>query len=179
MLGGDRKRKNMAKLVIGDADSIIALVYKDDSNHTKARKISEQLLSKNYQIIYPDTAIIEAITTLRRALNLADKAHFINKQYQKGTFHVEYITKEIMQRASEIFEETISKQNTLFDAIVAASAEKLEADSIFSFDNWYPKLGFKLAGTKYSIWEVFDSEGGVLRTQTRMSGSDTPFTPTD
>lgn len=136
----------MAKLVIGDADSIIALVYKNDSNHRKAQKISEQLLSGNYQIIYPDTAIIEAITTLKRALNLADKAHFINKQYQERVFHIEYITEEIMYRGSEIFEGAVSKKNTFFDAIVAATAESLEADSIFSFDEWYPKLGFKLAG---------------------------------
>lgn len=145
MLGEDRKRINMTKIVVGDADSIIALAYKDDSNHTKAQKISEQLLSKNYQIIYPNTAIIEAITTLRRALNLADKAHHINKQYQTGTFDVEYITQEIMQRASKIFELAVSKQNTLFDAIVAATAETLEANAIFSFDDWYGKLGFKLA----------------------------------
>ncbi len=32
-----------------------------------------------------------------------------------------------------------------FDAVVAACAEKLEADVIFSFDDWYQKLGFKLA----------------------------------
>lgn len=138
----------MAKLVVGDADSIIALAYQDDANHTKAQKISERLLAKNYQIIYPNTAIIEAITTLRRALNLADKAHFINQQYQKRTFQVEYITEEIMQKASEIFERALSKQNTLFDAIVAATAEKLGTKEIFSFDSWYTKLGFVLVDTQ-------------------------------
>lgn len=63
-----------------------------------------------------------------------------------GAFQVEYISADIMKKAAEIFDaKAISKQNTLFDAIVAATAEKLEADAIFSFDDWYPKLGFKLA----------------------------------
>lgn len=37
-----------------------------------------------------------------------------------------------------------SKKNTFFDAIVAATAENLGTDAIFSFDDWYPKLGFRL-----------------------------------
>lgn len=135
----------MNSIVIGDADSLIALAHKDDSNHTKARRLSEWLLSKGYQIIYPNTAILEAITSLRQALNLSQRAHLINKQYQAGAFIVEYIGEEIQKKASKIFEEkAVSKQNTIFDAVVVATAEKLRADAIFSFDNWYSKLGFRL-----------------------------------
>lgn len=134
----------MTKIVIGDTDSLIALSYKDDVNYQSAKRISQRLLSKGYQVIYPNTAIVEAVTTLKRALNLSDKAHFINSQYLKGIFDVEYINEEIMKRASQIFEEAVSKKNTFFDAIVAATAENLRADAIFSFDNWYEKLGFKL-----------------------------------
>ncbi|MDP3732992.1 MAG: hypothetical protein Q8Q91_00480 [Candidatus Daviesbacteria bacterium] len=43
----------------------------------------------------------------------------------------------------------VSKHNTFFDAIVAATAEKLNADGIFSFDSWYPKLGFKLVDKNF------------------------------
>lgn len=49
-----------------------------------------------------------------------------------------------MKRAYEIFDKAKSKQNTFFDAIVAATAKKLGAECIFSFDGWYPKLGLKL-----------------------------------
>ncbi len=134
----------MSKVVVGDADSIIALIHKDDPNHQKAEKLSEQLLSEGYEIIYPNTAISEAITALKRALSLPDKAHLINDQYKNGAFNVEYINEEIMMKASQIFDKAISKKNTFFDAIVAATAQTLEADAIFSFDTWYPKLGLKL-----------------------------------
>lgn len=144
---GVKKVSTMNNIIVGDADSLIALAYKDDANHERARKISRDLLDKGYQVIYPNTAILEAITALKRALNLPDKAHLINRQYQAGAFLVEYIDEEIQQEASKIFEEkAISKKNTIFDATIAATAEKLDAAGIFSFDSWYLKLGFKLAG---------------------------------
>jgi len=146
IMRGAERRKSITKIAIGDADSIIALVYKNDTNHVKAQNIAAQLLAEKYQIIYPNTAIIEAITTLKRALNLSDKSHFINRQYQKNIFNVEFVSQSIMQRASEIFEETQSKQNTFFDAVVVATAESLDTKLIFSFDKWYSKFGFKLAG---------------------------------
>lgn len=35
--------------------------------------------------------------------------------------------------------------NRIFDAIVVATAKKLNTNIIFSFDDWYEKLGLKLA----------------------------------
>lgn len=68
---------------------------------------------------------------------------------QEGVFTVEYIDEEILKLATKYFEHANSKKNTFFDAIVAATAKRLEADAIFSFDNWYTKLGFKLASQVY------------------------------
>ena len=135
----------MNKIAVGDADSLIALAYKDDANHARAKRISAWLLSVGYDIIYPNTAILEAITALRRALNLPDKAELINKHYQGGAFMVEYIDEKIQRRASQRFSRTNSKKNTIFDAVVAETAALFEADYIFSFDNWYPREGFDLA----------------------------------
>lgn len=137
----------MNNVIVGDADSLIALAHKDDHNHKRAAHLAEQLLSKGYKIIYPNTAILEAITTLKRALNLPEKAHLINRQYLQEAFDVEYLSEAIQKNASQLFEEkAVSKKNTIFDAVVAATAKKLGADAILSFDSWYPKLGFKLAG---------------------------------
>lgn len=142
MLGEARK---MSKIAVGDADSLIALVYKEDSNHTRAQKISKSLVSRGYEIIYPNTAILEAITALKRSLNLVRQAHLINQQYQNGIFAIEFISDETQRHASERFEKTVSKKNTIFDCLVAEVAVKLKADYIFSFDSWYAKQGFFLA----------------------------------
>ena len=143
---GEERRKKLGKLLVGDADSLIALVFKGDANNPKAEDISRMIAAEGYDLIYPVTALTEAITTLKRSMSLTREAHFLNSQYQKGVFNVQYVDEEIVLSASKIFEKTVSKKNTIFDAIVAATAEKLEADAIFSFDDWYPKLGFKLAG---------------------------------
>lgn len=133
------------KIVVADADALIALTLENDPHHGQAVTISGMLMKQATTIIFPVTVFPEAITTLKRAFNQPEKARLINRQFQQGAFHVEYITEEIMTRASQIFEKAISKQNTLFDAIVAATAKSLKADAVFSFDDWYPKLGLKLA----------------------------------
>lgn len=136
----------MSKLVVADADALIALTLEHDPNHKRAIQVSESLLQNSVAIIFPVTVFPEAITSLKRAANQPEKAHLINKQYMEGTFQVEFINEEIMKEAAEIFDkQAVSKQNTLFDAIVAATAKVLNADAIFSFDEWYPKLGFPLA----------------------------------
>lgn len=134
----------MTNIVVADADALIGLALEHDPHHQKAITISKKLIERGVTIVFPITVFPEALTTLKRAFNQPEKAHLINRQYQQGVFHVEYIDADTMQRASKIFEKAVSKQNTLFDAIVAAVAQKVEADAIFSFDQWYKKLGFTL-----------------------------------
>jgi len=133
------------QIVVADADALIALTLEHDPHHKKAVSLAEMFTRNLVTVIFPITVFPEAVTTLKRAFNQPEKARLINKQYQQGAFHVEYITERIMMRASQIFDKAVSKQNTLFDAIVASTAEVLEAEAIFSFDNWYVKLGFILA----------------------------------
>lgn len=133
-------------ICVADADALIALALEKDPNHHQAVRISTMLLERGITVIFPVTVFPEAITSLKRAASQPEKAHLINEQLKQGVFHIDYIDEAIIQRASQIFDQAKSKQNTFFDAIVAATAEKLGAESIFSFDDWYPKLGYKLAG---------------------------------
>jgi predicted nucleic acid-binding protein len=132
-------------VVVADADALVALVLEKDPNHKRAQRIVVSLRKRLFTVIFPVTVFPEAITSLKRAANQPKKAHLINRQYLAGAFQVEYIGADIMKKAAEIFDSAGSKQNTLFNAIVAATAKKLDADAIFSFDGWYPKLGFVLA----------------------------------
>lgn len=130
---------------IADADALIALTLEKDPNHQKALDISKKLLSKGVSVVFPVTVFPEAITSLKRAAGQPEKAHLINKQLQQGVYTVEYIDEETLEKASMLFNNANSKQNTFFDCLVAATAKKLGASTIFSFDKWYKKLGFKLA----------------------------------
>lgn len=134
-----------SNIIVGDSDALIALVYEGDQLNLRSRAISQKINKNKAQIIFPNTAIAEAITTLLRKHSNPKLAGYLAWQYTKNIFRIEYVNEDIMRQAVEIFNPIRSKQNTFFDALVAATAKKLNADAIFSFDSWYKKLGFKLA----------------------------------
>jgi predicted nucleic acid-binding protein len=133
------------KIAIGDADALIALLYKDDLLHESATSVSQKLLWLNIDTIFPNTAILEAITTLQRKLSNPSLALFLKKQYENDVLAVDFVDDKVMKKASLLFDPQKSKHNTIFDAIVAASAEKFSTELLFSFDQWYKKIGLKLA----------------------------------
>lgn len=133
-------------LVVADTDILVALYFKKDALRDRVRSISRKFLKTGVNIIFPNTAIAEAITTLHRKLSNSTAADLLNQDYKKRIFEVEYVDEQIMQNASDFYNPKGSKQNTFFDALVAGTAKKLNADTIFSFDDWYKKLGFSLAG---------------------------------
>lgn len=134
------------KNIIGDADSLIALVNKEDSNHKKAIEIVHKLAKGGYTIIYPNTAILEAMTALKRKLSMDNKAQLIAKQFLDGDLNILWVDEGISKEAIRVLTaNSKSKQNTVFDCVIVACARKIVADGIFSFDRWYLKLGFTLA----------------------------------
>lgn len=135
-----------SKIIVGDADSLIALVNDRDIHHGKARTIVSVLEQKNYTVLYPNTAILEAITTLKRKLNLTAKAQLIARQFLQGSFMVVWVDEDIQKDALERFtQKTRSKQHTVFDSIVASCVKRVSADAVLSFDRWYRSLAIPLA----------------------------------
>ncbi|MBI2590956.1 MAG: PIN domain-containing protein [Candidatus Blackburnbacteria bacterium] len=138
----------MNNRIVADADILVALTFDEDPLHNKAKSLSGTLAQMGTTVVFPNTAILEAITALKRSLNRPAEAHFLNQQYLQGAYEVEYVDSETQKRAGIIFEEkAVSKKNTIFDAVVAATAEKLATNIIFSFDEWYSKLGFNPVNT--------------------------------
>lgn len=131
-------------IVIGDTDGLIAILHEEDKNHIRAKEAIVKLLQNEGQIVFPLTCIVETVTTIRRKLNKPKLAKYVVKQITDGKLAIENSDTDLLNNALKIFEPTGSKQNTLFDAIVAALAKKKKANIIFSFDGWYKKLGFDL-----------------------------------
>ena len=134
----------MGKIAVGDADGLISLALPLHPNHKLAIAGIAAFAKEGIEIIFPSTAFQEAVTSLKKAANQPEKAHLLAKQFAKGIFNTIYVDQDIMNRACEIFDNAKSKQNTFSDAIVAATAENLGAEYIFSFDGWYPKIGYDL-----------------------------------
>lgn len=131
-------------IVIADADSIVAQAYADDANHKVTMDLVQKLDENRGHIIFPSTAIAEAITTLQRKFSNPQLAASTLEFFTDSSIDIENVDQEIIREAKLLFDPKASKHNTLFDCIVAAIAKKHSADAIFSFDDWYSKLGFKL-----------------------------------
>ncbi len=136
---------NKPPVVIVDADAIIAQTNPEDMHHEKASAISQNLIKLNAQVVYPATAVVEAATHMQRVLNSTASAHGTAQLMSGADAQIAEVNKETLSAALKYFSPKTSKQNTLFDCIVAATAHEYKADAIFSFDHFYVKSGFKLA----------------------------------
>lgn len=137
--------KDQSVRIVGDADALVALAHQADSHHAEAKRISRSLIARGALVIFPATAISEAITALQRKFARPDEVGQLLKDIAAETLFVRNVDAAIVKSAIEFFRPRGSKQNTLFDAIVAATAKEENADAIFSFDDWYRKQGFTLA----------------------------------
>lgn len=134
-----------APIIIADADGIVAQAFPDDLKHKEANLIAQKLTELNAKIFYPRTAVIESVTFIQRVLNSGATAYGTAVTFTNPGSNVIEIDQEIYKTAvNNYYGPNISKQDTLFDCIVAAVAQKYDADYIFSWDNFYKKKGFKL-----------------------------------
>lgn len=138
---------NQQMIVVGDTDGLIAVLSEEDANHEKAVSTIAKLLEYDAQTVFPLTTIIETVTTLKRKLSRADLAEKVVSRITNETLSIENVDTGMLNEALKVFDPKGSKQNTLFDAIVVATAKKLNTKIIFSTDNWYEKLGFTLASS--------------------------------
>ena len=131
-------------IVIADADAIVAQAHAKDSNHKLILRLGQILDSQGVHILFPATAIAEAVTTLQRKFSDPQLAASTLNLFTDPSIAIENIDQEVVREARKLFDLSKSKQNTLFDCIVATLAKKHNTNAIFSFDKWYQKLGFKL-----------------------------------
>ena len=136
--------------IIGDSDGLIALLNNQDAHAPKALRHIQQLSTRNATIIYPITTLIETTTTLQRRLKKPELAQQLVRLFFEQALTIEPVDETILKSALTFFNPKGSKKNTLFDAIVAAVAQKYHADAIFSFDTWYHHQGFSLLGDVFT-----------------------------
>lgn len=134
--------------VVVDADAVIALFNPEDSNHSKAEALFESFYEQGARLIYPATALVETVDTIQRRLKKYDVSTQIAQLIADAEFAaeaVEPIDGAYLKEAIKYFQDETGNRKTLADAVVVAVAKKTNADGIFSFDEWYQKIGYKLA----------------------------------
>ena len=137
--------KPKVKTVVVDADAIIAQVNTKDENHERAKKIAESLDSSGVKVLYPVTAVTEAVTVMQSKMNSLGTAIDVAEVFARPGYEVVEISQEIYNYAvDKFFSKVSNKRDTMFDCIVASVAEKYKADAVFSFDKFYKRRGFRL-----------------------------------
>jgi predicted nucleic acid-binding protein len=131
---------------IGDADGLIAMINTKDAHHERVKAIIQKVTERGEQIIFPSTAITEAITTLQIRLANPKQAGMVAEQVARAALPIIPVDAEILSIAVKFYNPQGSKKNTFFDATVAATATKSGTKTIFSFDGWYKSQGFNLLG---------------------------------
>ncbi|MGO8946650.1 MAG: type II toxin-antitoxin system VapC family toxin [Ktedonobacterales bacterium] len=143
--------KRDVRTIIVDADALIALFNEGDVHAKHSLELLDRLIADGAHILHPTTVIVEAVTTLHRRLNNPKAAGELVRVVKEAKLAVEPVNDAVLTEALALFNPHGSKQNTLFDAVVAAMARRLQADAIFSFDKWYEKQGFQLVTRVYGV----------------------------
>ena len=133
--------------IVVDTDAMIGLFNPNDVLASDASALLNTIVAAQATLIYPSTAIAETITTFQRKLNDKAAAAQIVQGIRAKDFIIEMVDQSVIDAASALFNPQGSKQNTFFDAIVAAVAQKLNATTVFSFDGWYEKVGLRLVAS--------------------------------
>src|SRR5437764_14729974 len=88
--------KNSGPVVIVDADAIISFVYVGDENHTRAKAIMQQLATLQSSLLFPTTAICEAVTVLRGKLHRPEDASRIVHKFQSADCPIQAVDQSIL-----------------------------------------------------------------------------------
>lgn len=128
-------------IVIADSDAIIGLVYTADSLHKRCVKIFKFLKEHDFYTFTPYAILLEAATTLARALHQPELAGEVLSSYSKLE---DKIDTEVSDLVAKLYEPQTSQKNTPFDHYVLALAKKNNIQLIFSFDSFYKKNGLTL-----------------------------------
>lgn len=127
-------------IVITDSDAIIGLVYTADSLHNRCVQIYDYLNRHNFYAFTPYAVLLEAATTLSRALQQPELAREVLLSYSNLE---DKINIEVADLVAKLYKPD-SRENTPFDHYVLALAKKNNIQLVFSFDTFYKKNGLIL-----------------------------------
>ncbi len=132
-------------IVVVDSDGLIGSLNPTDFHHKNCLRIIQGLQKKQARFIYPATTIVETTTFLQGRLNKPELADIVFSLVKEHNLEIEPVDDNLLREAILLMNVKGGKHNTLFDAIVAATAHRYHADAIFSFDKFYKSKGLILA----------------------------------
>ncbi len=123
---------------LADADFLVALAKKDDSNHGKAFAKLADL--KDVVVFITPFTIPEAVTVLSYKVSQKAAKEFLMSLRQKNFIELP-MEKIVSEEADKIFLSRKEKGISWIDCFNAAAVKSYKLDGILSFDKFYKKVG--------------------------------------
>jgi len=141
---GDNK-ETITKKILLDADALIALINKDDSNHNRALKINQEFQKSGVSRYVSPFTIFETITVLSHKISHQIAKDFLIEVRKKDYFLTICLDEKNAILADKWFLKQTIKGISYFDCYNMALLERYKNQlyGIFSFDAIYKKNGFK------------------------------------
>lgn len=139
---------NHSPIILVDADILVAMIKRDDSNHLKSERVFNSFENTKVSFIITNYVFSEAVTVISQKINHQTAIGFIsNMKSTDSIISVKWITPEIEEDAIEIFKQQTSKNVSFIDCTNMALVKHENLDAIFSFDEIYKKNGYRMANT--------------------------------
>lgn len=122
-------RKNMPTLI--DTNFLLAVIFPNDANHSKALKAIQSLDSS--QAIIPAPVLSELFYMATVRLNFNEAVNYL-EQVHKAGFNFQPLVDEDRSRMIEIMRQYASASFDYTDAAIMALSERLNITQIYTFD---------------------------------------------
>jgi len=114
-----------------DTNFLLAVIFPNDANHGKARKVIQSLDSSQSIVPAPVLSELFYMTTVR--LNFNEAVNYL-EQVQKAGFNFQSLVGEDRARMIEIMRQYASSAFDYTDAAIMTLAERLNITQVYTFD---------------------------------------------
>ena len=131
----------MIGIVLADTGPLYAAKDPDDTHHSRSQWDTARLQAQNLKVVVPYPILLESYSLVMRKLG-TQQAHALLAQVTSTSF-VENATAEDYQDASVTILQYRDQDLTLFDTVLAAMSDRLEAP-VWTFDHHFDVIRTKV-----------------------------------
>jgi predicted nucleic acid-binding protein len=134
----------MARRIFIDTSAFLALEDSSDEHHEEALRFRDQeLLSGDYELITTSYILDETLTVIRSRLGISASIEFSKKIRQSQVLRILPISREIEEKALDLFEKYDDKTFSFTDCVSFVMMRDLEISEAFAFDRHFQQMGFR------------------------------------
>ncbi len=126
--------------VLVDTSAIMAILHRDDKNHSPAKRVWERLLDQNTTLICTNYILVETCSLLQNRLGLVAVKAFEDSIVP--LLIIEWVDEALHQAGVAALLTANRRHLSLVDCISFETARRLGLNTVFAFDQHFAEQGF-------------------------------------